>query len=164
MEAIASMVESLFGKLFATCVMAMIPVVELRGAIPFGLSLGLMYWEAFLAALIGNLIPVPFIILFLRRIFEWLKTKSVRLARFVERLERIGERKSNTVVKYKILGLFILVAIPLPGTGAWTGSLVAVIMDLRLKNAFPAIALGVVAAGVIVTAVSYGIGALFAFG
>ncbi|MDY6067074.1 MAG: small multi-drug export protein [Candidatus Faecousia sp.] len=136
---------------------SMVPVIELRGAIPVGLGMGLPFYAVFLTALIGNLLPVPFLILFTRRVFEWLRRKSDLLERFVSRLERKAASKEALLKKYELLGLCILVAIPLPGTGAWTGSLVAAVFDIRLKHAFPVIALGVLIAGVIVSLVSYGV-------
>lgn len=136
---------------------SMVPVIELRGAIPVGLGLGLPFYAVFVTALMGNLLPVPFLILFTRRVFEWLRRKSGLLERFVSRLERKAESKEALLKKYELLGLCILVAIPLPGTGAWTGSLVAAVFDIRLKYAFPVIALGVLIAGVIVSLVTYGV-------
>lgn len=136
---------------------SMVPVIELRGAIPVGLGMGLPFYAVFVTALIGNLLPVPFLILFTRRVFEWLRRKSDLLERFVSRLERKAASKEALLKKYELLGLCILVAIPLPGTGAWTGSLVAAVFDIRLKHAFPVIALGVLIAGVIVSLVSYGV-------
>lgn len=144
-----------------TFLMSMIPVIELRGAIPYGVVAGLSVHTAFILAVIGNLLPIPFLIVFTRKVFEWLRTKSERLNRMVEKLERKAEAKRDIVEKYKFLGLMILVAIPLPGTGAWTGALVAAMMDMRLKRAMPAIIVGVLVAGVIVTTLTYGAGALF---
>ena len=144
-----------------TFLMSMIPVIELRGAIPYGVVAGLSVYTAFILAVIGNLLPIPFLIVFTRKVFEWLRTKSERLNRMVEKLERKAEAKRDIVEKYKFLGLMILVAIPLPGTGAWTGALVAAMMDMRLKRAMPAIIVGVLVAGVIVTTLTYGAGALF---
>lgn len=136
---------------------SMVPVIELRGAIPVGLAMGLPFWTTFIAALIGNLIPVPFLILFTRKVFEWLRRKSALLEKFVSKMEEKAASKEDLLKKYELLGLCILVAIPLPGTGAWTGSLVAAVFDLRLKHSFPAIALGVLIAGIIVSIVSYGV-------
>lgn len=136
---------------------AMVPVFELRGAIPIGVASGLPFWSVFLTAFLGNLLPVPFLILFTRRIFEWLRRKSSFLERLVSRMEKKAASKEELLKKYELLGLCILVAIPLPGTGAWTGSLVAAVFDIRLKHAFPAIALGVLIAGVIVSIVTYGV-------
>ena len=114
----------------------MVPVVELRGAIPYGVIAGLSVQQAFVLAVIGNLLPIPFLVVFTRKVFEW-------------------------VEKSEFFGLMLLVAIPLPGTGAWTGALVAAMLDMRLKRAMPAIILGVLVAGVIVTTLTYGAGALF---
>ena len=133
--------------------LAMVPVFELRGAIPVGVAAGLPFWIVFITAILGNLLPVPFLILFTRRVFEWLRKKSALL----ERLEKKAAAKEDLLKKYELLGLCILVAIPLPGTGAWTGSLVAAVFDIRLKHAFPAIALGVLIAAVIVSVVTYGV-------
>ena len=135
----------------------MIPVLELRASIPVGSSLGLNAWQCAVAAIVGNMIPVPFVILFIRKIFAYLKENWPKLSRFVERLEAKAEKKKPLVQKYAILGLTFLVAIPLPGTGAWTGALVAAMLDIRLKRAIPCILLGVVIAAVIVTMITYGI-------
>lgn len=137
--------------------LAMVPVFELRGAIPVGVAAGLPFWIVFITAILGNLLPVPFLILFTRRAFEWLRKKSAFLERLVSRLEKKAAAKEDLLKKYELLGLCILVAIPLPGTGAWTGSLVAAVFDIRLKHAFPAIALGVLIAAVIVSVVTYGV-------
>ena len=135
----------------------MVPVFELRGAIPVGVAAGLPFWIVFITAILGNLLPVPFLILFTRRVFEWLRKKSAFLERLVSRLEKKAAANEDLLKKYELLGLCILVAIPLPGTGAWTGSLVAAVFDIRLKHAFPAIALGVLIAAVIVSVVTYGV-------
>ena len=137
--------------------LSMVPVLELRAAIPIGCSLGLSAWQCALAAIIGNMIPAPFIILFIRAIFEYLRRHWPKLGNLVDRLEAKAEKKKPLVQKYAILGLTLLVAIPLPGTGAWTGALVAAMLDIRLKRAIPCIFLGVVIAAVIVTMVSYGV-------
>ncbi len=139
---------------------AAMPILELRGAIPYGVANGLSYYGVLLFSVIGNMLPVPFIILFVRKIFAWMKKKSRFLCSVAERLEKRAENKMDVMVKYETLGLFVLVAIPLPGTGAWTGSLVAALLDLRLKNAIPAILAGVFTAGVIMMVISYGVGAI----
>ncbi len=137
--------------------MAAFPVVELRGAVPYGVAMDLPLLSVLTVSVIGNMLPVPFIMLFIRQIFAWMKTKSRRLRACAEKLEARAQAKGDILVKYEMLGLFILVAIPLPGTGAWTGSLVAALFDLRMKNALPAIFLGVIAAGLIMSVVSYGV-------
>ncbi|MCI8332702.1 MAG: small multi-drug export protein [Clostridiales bacterium] len=134
-------------KVFFT---SMVPVLELRAAIAFGPLHQMPWLLTYLTAVIGNLIPVPFIILFIRQIFSFMKKNKI-LGGLVERLEAKADRKKGQVLKYASWGLFLFVAVPLPGTGAWTGSLMAAMLDLRLKKAFPAIALGVLTAGVVMT-------------
>lgn len=136
--------------------MSMLPVVELRGAIPVGVAAGLPPLAAMAAAVLGNMVPVPLILLLLRHIFRWLR-RVPRLGALIDRLERRAHLKGRTVRKYRILGLVLLVAIPLPGTGAWTGALVADVLDIRMRTALPAITLGVLIAGVIVTAMTCGV-------
>ena len=144
-----------------TFLVAMVPVVELRGAIPFGVVRGLNLWTAIIASILGNLIPVPFIILFIRKLFAWMRAHMPKLDGLVLRMEKKAEKNRAAVEKYAFWGLVILVAIPLPGTGAWTGALVAAMMEIRLKRAFPAIAIGVAIAGVIVSVITYGAQAIF---
>lgn len=155
-----SFFNTYFGKIVMTFLISMVPVIELRGAIPIGVGAGLNLWLAIGVSIVGNLVPVPFIIIFIKKIFAWLRTVSKKLDGLVTRLEKRAEAKSVTVQKYAFWGLFILVAIPLPGTGAWTGALVAAMLEMPLKKAFPAIVLGVLGAGVIVSFVTYGAGAL----
>ena len=139
----------------------MVPIIELRGEIPIGVGYELDYWIVVLVAVVGNIVPVPFIILFIRKIFELMRKWSKKLDGIVTKLEKRAESKSDVVQKYAFWGLFVLVAIPLPGTGAWTGALVAAMLDMRLKRAFPAIAFGVITAAAIVTFVTYGADKLF---
>lgn len=152
--------QSEFGAYLLTFLVSMLPVIELRGAIPIGVSMGISPLLSMIISIVGNMVPVPFIILFIRRIFEWLRAKSPKLERAVSSLERRAEGKWDKVHKYELLGLVILVAIPLPGTGAWTGALIAALMDIRLKSAIPAIFLGVLIAGVLVTGITNGFAAL----
>lgn len=152
--------NNFWGKMLMTLVISMVPVIELRGAIPIAVGNGLDWRIAIPLAIIGNLIPVPFIIVFIKRVFAWMRKVSKRLDRIVTKIENRAQKKMGTVQKYAFWGLFIFVAIPLPGTGAWTGALIAAMLDMRLKRAFPSIALGVLAAGIIVAFVSYGAGAL----
>lgn len=152
---------SLWGKLLYTFLVSMVPLIELRGAIPLAATTGLSLWYAFPVAVVGNLLPVPFIILFIRRIFSWMREISPKLNGLVDRLEEKGRKNKDIVNKGVFWGLFLFVAIPLPGTGAWSGALIAAMLDMRLKRAFPAIALGVAAAGVIMATLSYLIPGLF---
>lgn len=143
-----------------TFVIAMVPVLELRGALPFAVLNGLNLWQAYILAVAGNLLPIPFLIVFTRKVFEWLRTMNEGLNRFVTRLENKAHDKKGMVEKFEFLGLVLLVAIPLPGTGAWTGALVAAMMDMRLKRAMPAIVVGVLIAGIIVSILTFGIDAV----
>lgn len=147
-------------KALVTLLLSMVPVLELRGAIPIGVTLGLDFKVAILVAIIGNLIPVPFLILFTKRVFEVIRNISPKLDLFVRKMEQKAAAKSDIVQRYAFWGLVVLVAIPLPGTGAWTGSLIAAMLNMRIRKAFPAIALGVLIAAGIVAFVTYGAGAL----
>ena len=149
------------GAYFVTLIVSMIPVIELRGAIPLGVGLGLSHFDAMWVSMLGNMLPVPFIILFIRPIFKWMTRKSEKLGRVVEKLEARGEGKWDKVHKYQFFGLAIFVGIPLPGTGAWTGALIAAVMDMRMRSALPSIALGVVMAGLLVTGITYGFTSIF---
>jgi len=153
--------SSYIGKLIMTFLISMIPVIELRGAIPIAVANGLEFPVAIIVSFLGNIVPVPFIIIFIRKIFAWMRKISPKLDKLVFGLEKRAEKKSDVVLKYAFWGLFILVAIPLPGTGAWTGALVAAMLNMRLKSAFPAIALGVATAGALVAFITYGAGELF---
>ena len=148
------------GEMVFTALVSMLPVVELRGGIPFGMSVGLPLSLAVLASVAGNMVPVPFLILFTRRVFLWLRQHLPVLEGFIVKLEKRAESKRDLVHKYKFWGLLILVAVPLPGTGAWTGALVAAVMDLRLKRALPAVFSGVLIAAAAVAAITLGIFAL----
>ena len=145
------------GNLLMTFLISMVPVIELRGAIPLGVYNGLDVWTALVVAIIGNLVPVPFIIIFIRKIFKWMQEKSEKLAVLVRKFEEKADKKKEQVLKYEFWGLMVLVAVPLPGTGAWTGALVAAMLDMQLKRAMPAITVGVIVAGIIVTTATYGV-------
>ncbi len=146
------------GEFWATFIVSMLPVVELRLAIPMGVGLGLPVWKAAVISVIGNLLPVPFIIAFIRVIMDWLKTKSALLQRFVAWLEsKASGPKADRVRRYEFWGLLLFVAIPLPGTGAWTGALVAALLNIRMKRALPPIVLGVLVAGLLVSLATAGV-------
>ena len=136
------------GKFISTFFISMLPVVELRLGLPYGIALGLDYPLALTAAVLGNMLPVPFIILFIRQIFAWMRRHMI---------ESKAHLKGETVQKYGPLGLLIFVAIPLPGTGAWTGALVAALLDMRMRKAVPSILLGVLIAAGIMTALTFGV-------
>lgn len=151
---------TLAGEFLLTVLVSMVPVIELRGGIPFGVAAGLPVWMALLAAIIGNLIPVPFIIVYIRRIFQWMRRRLPRFGGVIDRLEAKAHLKGQTVTKYQYMGLAIFVAIPLPGTGAWTGALVAAFLDMRLRKALPSIIVGVIVAGVAVSIITFGVASL----
>ena len=145
------------GKLIATFFISMAPIIELRGGLPYGIALGLDYPVALAAAVLGNMVPVLFIIVYIRHVFTWLRKRSKWWDEKITRLEKKAHLKGRVVRKYSTIGLCILVAIPLPGTGAWTGALVAAVLDMRLKKAIPAIFLGVCIAAAIMTMVTFGL-------
>ena len=142
--------------LWMTFLVGMTPVLELRGAIPLGVAAGLPPLTACAAAILGNIVPVPFIMLLVRRIFRWLR-RTAFFGPKIDWLERRAHLKGRLVRKYRLPGLALFVAIPLPGTGAWTGALVAAFLNIRLRHALPAITLGVLAAGTIVTLMTLGV-------
>ncbi len=143
------------GKCIFTMLVSMLPVIELRGGLPFGVALGLPYYLAFPAAVIGNLIPAPIIIIYIRRIFELMRKHLPWLNFLVDKLERKAHLKGKKVQKYQYVGLWLFVAIPLPGTGAWTASMAAAFLGMRLKKAMPAIVMGVLSAGCIMLALTH---------
>lgn len=150
------MQESILLQCAATLGMAAVPVLELRGAIPFGLAFGLPPGLVFLLAVVGNMLPMPFILFYLRAVLRWLRRRPW-WGKKIDWLESRAHLKGRMVRKYRVLGLVILVAIPLPGTGAWTGALVATIFRLPIRRALLSILAGVLVAGGIVTAVSCGV-------
>lgn len=142
------------GEVLALFIVSIIPFIELRGAIPFGiLALGMPWYEVLLISFISNCLPIPFIILLTRPVVNWLKGTKL-LSGFAHKLEAKMMKKSEKITKYKIIGLFLFVAIPLPGTGAYSGSLIAALLDMRLGKSFISIAAGVLVAGIIVTVLS----------
>ena len=137
-------------------IVSLLPILELRGGLIVAKLLEVSFFKAFIICFIGNLLPVPFILLFIRRIFSLLK-KIRFVNQLIDRLETRSIRKAENVKKYRLWGLFLFVAIPLPGTGAWTGALVADLLDIRIKHSLPTIALGVFVAGILISAFSYGL-------
>jgi len=148
---------TVIGKMCATFFISMLPVVELRFGLPYGIALGLEYPLALMAALLGNMIPVPFIIVYIKRIFEWMRKHMPRMNALVTKLENRAHLKGETVEKYGHWGLLIFVAIPLPGTGAWTGALIAALLNIRTSKAVPVILIGVCIAAAIMTLITYGV-------
>ena len=152
--------DTVFGKLLLTFGTAMVPVLELRGAIPVGVAAGLPPAVACVTAILGNLLPVPFVMLLFRRVADWLRGTAF-FGPKIDWLERRAHLKGRLVRKYRLIGLVVLVGVPLPGTGAWTGALVAALLDIRLRNALPAIFAGLLIAGGIITVLTLGLVRLF---
>ena len=149
--------ETPLGEALLTMLISMLPVVELRGGLPAGVAMGLPVPAAFLASLIGNMIPVPFIIIFIQRVFIWLRRHWPKMDSFITKLEAKAHLKGEKVQKYGPIALLLFVGIPLPGTGAWTGSLIAALLELKPKSAIPCIFLGVLLAAGIMTALTFGV-------
>lgn len=146
------------GELLATFLVSMLPVVELRGAIPIGVGLGLPLWQAVLVSIVGNILPAPFIIAFVRTVLDWLRGRSDRARRVAEWLEAKGSsKKAEQIRQGQFWGLLFFVGIPLPGTGAWTGALIAALLNMRMKRALPPIILGVLLAAVLVSLATTGL-------
>lgn len=139
-------------------IVSLMPILELRGGLIAASLLKVNWLYAFPICVIGNLMPLPFILLFVDKIFAVLK--RTRLKKIVEHFEKNASAKSESVAKHRKLGLFVFVAVPLPGTGGWTGALVASALRIKLKDALPPIILGVLTAGIIMSAISYAIPAL----
>ena len=141
-----------------TALISMIPLLELRGSILVAGLLKLPFIQTFIAAVIGNMIPIPFILIFIRKIFEWMKNSKIKwIATVPIKLENKVMKKSGQIEKYGYWGLLLFVGIPLPGTGAWTGSLLAVLFGLEKKKSLFCIFLGVLLAGFIMSLVGYGV-------
>lgn len=160
MESIAqTIVEALDGKIaeeLIAFIVSLLPILELRGGLVAAKLMDIEFWKAFVICYVGNMIPIPFILLFIRKIFNFLKRFN-KFEKMIDKLEARSLRKADKVRKYRLWGLFLFVAIPLPGTGAWTGALIADIFDIRIKHSLPVIAVGVLTAGVIMSALSYGL-------
>ncbi len=146
------------GKELCVLFCSMIPIIELRGAIPMGFALGLPLWQSYLLSVIGNMIPVPFILLFIKAVLGWMGKSKVKFFNKVAAwLNRKVEKNRDKIAKYSFWGVCLFVAVPLPVTGAWTGSLVAAMIDMKFWKAFLSCLFGVMIAGVIMTAFSYGL-------
>lgn len=154
---------------------SMLPVVELRGGMPVGIGMGLPFWVAYLVCVVGNMLPVPFLIMFSKSIFAWFaRQKDVQtdsrsvvvkiwykcinfIGKILFKVNKRADEKAKTIGNYELFGLFLFVAIPLPGTGAWTGSFIAAILRLRLVKASIAILAGVMTSGLIMGLISEGV-------
>lgn len=142
-------------NLFYLFFISMVPLIELRGAIPVGAALGVPWLECFAVSVIGNVVPIPFILLFIRKILFFMKTKE-RLAPIANWVLDRAAKRTDSVTKYATWGLFLFVGVPLPGTGAWTGALIAALLNMRFRYAMLSVFGGVVVAGFIMSGISYG--------
>ncbi len=157
-EAITNFFLEIVGEELCVFFCSMIPIIELRGAIPLGAALQLPWWLCYLLAIVGNMLPVPIILLFVKKVLHWMAKCRVKFFNKVaNKLFEKAEKNRDKIEKYGFWGVAIFVAIPLPGTGAWTGSLVAALFDMKFWKSFVSCLLGVMGAGVIMTLVSYGV-------
>ena len=144
------------GKEFIIFLISMVPILELRGGLLAAgpALLDVPMWQAIPICFIGNLVPIPFILLLITKIFDWMKGTK-KLKPLVEKLEHKAMNQSANIEKYEFWGLVLFVGIPLPGTGAWTGSLIAALLGVKFKKAFPAVIIGICMATVIMWFISY---------
>ena len=166
-EAIKRFFLETVGKELCVFFCSMIPIIELRGAIPMGAAFnatlgGMPFWFAYILSVIGNMLPVPFILLFIKKMIKWMSVSRVKFFNKVANylLNKV-EKKRDKIEKYSFWGVCLFVAIPLPVTGAWTGSLVAAMIDMKFWKALLSCLLGVMIAGVIMTLISYGVASIF---
>lgn len=145
-----------YGKELIVFIISMMPILELRGGLIAAALLGLNVIPAFIICLIGNLLPLPFILWFITPIFNYLK-KTKLLSKFVTKIENKALKKKDKIEKAEFWGLLLFVGIPLPGTGGWTGCLIASLIDMDKKKAMTAATLGVLLAGLIVGIFSFGL-------
>ena len=151
----------LLNKMIGIFLISMLPIIELRGAIPIGVAIGLPWYLNMIVSIIGNMLPVPFILLFSVKAFELMKKHNI-MVKFIEKIENRAKKRSEGLATGEFIGLMLFVAIPFPGTGAWTGALIAALLQFDRKRSFFYIGLGVVIAAVIMTLASYGVISLFA--
>lgn len=160
MDSIVQYIVSVFGGTIPSqlivFIISMIPILELRGSILAAGFMDVTFLETYIVAVLGNLLPIPFILVFIKKILEWMKSTKA-FSRIANGIENRALSKREQIDKYGYFGLFLFVAIPLPGTGAWTGALLAVLLGMKNKKAFVTIALGVMAAGLVMSLLAFGI-------
>ena len=166
-EAIKKFFLETVGKELCVFFCSMIPIIELRGAIPMGAAFnatlgGMPFWFTYILSVVGNMLPIPFILLFIKKVIKWMSVSKVKLFNKVANylLNKV-EKKRDKIEKYSFWGVCLFVAVPLPVTGAWTGSLVAAMIDMKFWKALLSCLLGVMIAGVIMTLISYGVASIF---
>lgn len=161
-EAIKTFFLETVGKELCVFFCSMIPIIELRGAIPMGAVLGMPWWQSYLLSVLGNMVPIPFILLLIKKIIQWMSVSKVKFFnKFANFLLRKVEKKRAGIEKYAFWGVCLFVAVPLPVTGAWTGSLVSAMIDMKFWKAFLSCLFGVMISGVVMTIISYGVAAIF---
>lgn len=153
--AIAEFFSGKISKELIVFLVSMLPILELRGSLIVAGFLKMEFLATYIIAVLGNMLPIPFILLFIDKIFNSLK--KTRLKKYVVKLEERALSRSDQIKKYGKFGLFLFVAIPLPGTGAWTGSLIAILLRMKMKDSLPWIFLGVTVAGLIMSLLAFGI-------
>lgn len=153
------MMGSTFRPEIVVFLISLVPILELRGGMLAASVLGVDWRIAMIVCIVGNILPIPFILIFVKKIF-WL-LRNTAFVSFVDKIERRAMEKSKKVFKYRNLGLYLFVAIPFPGTGAWTGALIASLLDIRIKRALVDISLGILTAAIIMGILSYGILGIF---
>ena len=166
-DGIVGAIESFFletvGKELCVFFCSMIPIIELRGAIPLGAALGLPLWKSFILSVVGNMLPVPIILLFVKKVLSFMSKCRVKLFNKVANwVYAKAEKNKAKIEKYSFWGVALFVGIPLPMTGAWTGSLVAAMLDMKFWKAVLSAFIGVLVAGVVMSLISYGVVAIFA--
>ena len=152
----SSITTNELGKSITIFILSLLPIIELRGGLIAATLLGVSFFKAFIICFIGNILPVPFILWFIRKILDWMRNVKL-FKKIVKWIDRKVENKKSQIEKYGFLGIVLLVGIPLPGTGAWTGSLIAAMLDMDKKKSFIAVLIGVLVAGIIMSIISYGI-------
>lgn len=162
-DAIKTFFLDIVGEELCVFFCSMIPIIELRGAIPMGFAFGLPWWQSYILAVVGNMLPVPFILLLIKAVITWMTHSKIKLFnKLAAWLNRRVEKRRDKIEKYSFWGVCLFVAVPLPVTGAWTGSLVAAMIDMKFWKALLSCLFGVMIAGVIMTLISYGVlGAIF---
>ena len=156
-EIISNFFLEIVGKELCVFFCSMLPIIELRGAIPMAFAFGLPWWQAYIISVLGNLLPVPFILLLINIILKWMSNSKVKFFNKIANfLYKKVEKNRAKIEKYSFGGLCLFIAIPLPVTGAWTGSLVAAVIGMKPWKAFVSALLGVLIAGIVVTLIVYG--------
>ena len=162
-EAIANFFLETVGEELCVFFCSMLPIIELRGAIPLGAAFGLPWWQNYLIAVLGNMLPIPFILLFVKSVLNWMAKCRVKFFnKIANKMFEKAEKNREKIEKYAFWGLTLFVAIPLPATGAWTGTLVAALFDMKFWKSMLSALIGVMIAGVVMSLVSYGVVAAIA--